>query len=309
MTGSIVLATEQGLGYLAKAFFDNGLIDLACIHPHTSRKTHYEWYTNRVSEEELLEKCDTLIFFETPFNWKIIPKARAKGIKTILIPMYECTRYPLPYQPDEIWCPSPLDYQFYTDRGEECKLIQVPVDVSWKLRPKALVFVHNAGNGGLGGRNGTKELIEAFDLIKSEARLIIRSQVPIKYNNSKIDVRIGTFDDIWSEGDVFIFPEKFNGLSLPLQEAFASGMLVMAGDRFPMTTWLPEEPLIPITGFHKETIAVEFNCAEYDPKMIAEKIDLWYGTDIVKFSLLGKEFNEKNSWRNQKELLKNLMFA
>lgn len=309
MTGSIVLATNQGLGYLAKAFFDNGLIDLVCVHPHTSRPNHYGWYPNRVSEEELLEKCDTLIFFETPFNWQIILKARVKDIKTILVPMYECTRYPLPYQPEEIWCPSPLDYQFYTGRGEECREIQIPVDIKWKLRSEALVFVHNAGNGGLGGRNGTKELIEAFSLVKSNARLIIRSQVPLKCDNPKIEVRVGTFDDIWSEGDVFIFPEKFNGLSLPLQEAFASGMLVMAGARFPMTEWLPTEPLIPMSGYHKEKISVEFDCADYDPKIIAEKIDFWYGKDITKFSLKGKTYNETNSWKNQKELLKDLLSA
>lgn len=301
MVGSIVLATEQGLGYIAKAFFDNGIIDMVCIHPHTSRKNHYEWYPSHVSEEILLEQCDTLIFFETPFNWKIIPKARGLGIKTILIPMYECTRYPLPYQPDEIWCPSPLDYRFYTGRGEECKQIQIPVDVPWKLRSKAVTFIHNAGNGGLGGRNGTKELIEAFSLVKSEARLIIRSQIPIQCDNPKIEVRVGTFDDIWSEGDVFIFPEKFNGLSLPLQEAFASGMLVMAGARFPMTEWLPKEPLIPVAGYHTERISVEFDCAEYDPKVIAEKIDIWYSKDIRNFSLRGKEFNTKNSWKALKE--------
>lgn len=310
MIGSIVLATDQGLGYLAKAFFDNDLIDLICIHPHSSRKNHYGWYPNRVSEEELLRLCDTLIFFETPFNWKIIPKARALGIKTILIPMYECTQYPFHYQPDEIWCPSDLDYNFYREKGENCQKIQIPVNIRWKLRPKARVFVHNAGNGGLGGRNGTKELVEAMQYVKSPIKLIIRSQVPINIpKDSRIDVRIGTFDDIWSEGDVFIFPEKFNGLSLPLQEAFASGMMVMAGTRFPMTEWLPTEPLIPVLKYTKQNISIEFQCAEYDPKVIAERIDSWYGKDISKFSLLGKEFNEKNSWKNLKEKYKELMSA
>lgn len=309
MTGSIVLATDQGLGYLAKAFYDNGLIDLVCVHPHSSRENHYGWYPGRVSEEELLRLCDTLIFFETPFNWKIIPKARELGIKTILIPMYECTQYPLPYQPDEMWCPSALDYDFYTKREEECKQIKIPTDIPWKLRSKAHLFIHNAGNGGLGGRNGTKELIETFKYVKSDAKLIIRSQIPIKCDNPKIDVRVGTFDDIWSHGDVFIFPEKFNGLSLPLQEAFASGMMVMAGARYPMTEWLPTEPLIPVLKYKKQNIAVEFECAEYDPKIIAEKIDFWYDKDISKFSLLGKTFNEANSWKNQKEALKELLSA
>lgn len=302
MIGAIVLSTEQGLGYLAKAFYDNGIIDLVSIHHHTSRKNHPEWYASNVSHETLLAQCDTLIFFETPFDWKIIPRARQLGIKTILIPMYECTRFPFIYEPDEVWSPSALDHEFYG--GKSTRQIQIPVDIKWKLRKKARVFVHNAGNGGLGGRNGTKEVIEAFKLIKSEARLILRSQVPIKCDQPNIEVKIGTFDDIWSEGDVFIFPEKFNGLSLPLQEAFASGMLVMAGKRFPMTDWLPNEPLIPPSGSHKERILVEFDCVEYDPKTIAKQIDFWYNTDISKFSLLGKEFNDKNSWKAMKDKYK-----
>lgn len=305
MTGSIVLSTNQGLGYLAKAFYDNGIIDLVEIKPHTTRENNYKWYPKHVNRETLLEKCDTLIFFETPFDWKIIVQARERGIKTILIPMYECTRYPFPYQPDEVWCPSDLDYKFYTEKGEVCKKIQIPVDVKWKLREKARVFVHNAGNGGLGGRNGTQELLEAMQYVQSPIKLIVRSQVDIK---KVIDPRIeylnGTRDNIWEEGDVFIFPEKFNGLSLPLQEAFASGFLVICGARYPMTEWLPNEPMIPIEGYHKESIAVPFDCAEYNPETIAKVIDEWYDKDITKFSLMGKEFNQNNSWKKLKESLK-----
>lgn len=301
MTGSIVLATEQGLGYLARDFYDNGVIDMVCVHPHSTRKNHYEWYPGHVSRETLLEKCDTLIFFETPFDWRIIREARERGIRTVLIPMYECTRFPFPYEPDEVWTPSALDTRFYGDKTTKEVTIPVPNRVKWKLRRKALVFVHNAGNGGLGGRNGTKELVEAFRHVKSDARLIVRSQVPVMCDDPRIDVRIGTFDDIWDEGDVFVFPEKFNGLSLPLQEAFASGMAVMAGDRFPMNEWLPAGMLIPVSGYHRERIAVEFDCAEYDPKEIAATIDSWYGRDISEFSLLGKQFNEKNSWKKLRE--------
>ena len=104
-----------------------------------------------------------------------------------------------------------------------------------------------------------------------------------------------------------MFPEKFNGLSLPLQEAFASGMLVMAGARFPMTRWLPNEPLIPVEKYSIQRIAVEFDCAEYSPIQIANTIDRWYNKNITEFSLLGKEFNYKNSWNNLKDTYMALM--
>lgn len=296
--GAIVLATDQGLGYLSKAFYDNGLIQYVYIHKHSSRKTHTEWYPKNIQVkniDELIEKSDTVLLFEEAFDWSVIPKARQLGKKTVLMPMYECTRNPLPYVPDLILNPSALDQKYYPNGTQ----VTVPVSVPWKRREYARVFVHNAGNGGLGGRNGTRELLDAMRHVQSPIKLIIRSQVPIKVPNDKrIELRVGTFDDIWSEGDVFVFPEKFNGLSLPLQEAFASGMLVMCADRFPMNTWLPREPLIPVSGYKKERIAVEFDSAIITPESIAKTIDKWYNRNIGEYSVMGKRWAEQNSWRS-----------
>lgn len=310
--GTICLATNQGLGYLAKDFYDNGIIDEVYVHKHTSRTNHYEWYPNRVQTiDELLEKIDILLMFETPFEWKVIPKARAKGIKTVLMPMYECTYHPFPYEPDQIWCPSDLDMKFYQDKGHEnCVRVDVPVDVAWKQREKALVFVHNAGNGGLGGRNGTAELIKAMEYVKSPIKLIIRSQSHEYHSKDERITFVNTSvpkEELWNEGDVFVFPEKFNGLSLPIQEAFASGMLVMASMRFPNTSYLPLDPLIPVKGYKQERISVIFESAIIDPIDIAKTIDVFYNRDITNYSNLGKKFGEKMSWKIQKEKYEALM--
>lgn len=297
--GSIVLATHQGLGYLAKSFYDNGIINRVYIKDHSSRKNNYHWYRPEDivgSPDELLD-CDALIFFEEVFDWKIIPKAREQNVKTILMPMYECTRNPLPYVPDMVICPSLLDMQYF--REYHPVFMTVPVKENWKLRQKARVFVHNGGNLGLGGRNGTQEVLSAMEYVKSPVRLLVRSQVPINGpSDDRIEYQTGQFPkkDLYDTGDVFIFPEKFNGLSLPLQEAFASGMMVMAGDRFPMTSWLPQQPLIPVDYITRERIAVEFEYSHYDPKVIAKHIDYWYNKDITKYSLMGRKFQLKNSW-------------
>lgn len=179
----------------------------------------------------------------------------------------------------------------------------IPVNVKWRQRTKAKVFVHNGGHGGLGGRNGTKQVIEAMKHVKSPIRLILRSQDDIYApHDERISVEIGTVPSSkLYDGDVFLFPEKFNGLSLPLQEAFASGMAVMAGDRFPMNEWLPKDILIPVNRYTKERISCEFDCAHYDPKSIAMKIDEWYNKPIESLSLIGKEWAEKNSWDKLKQ--------
>lgn len=300
VVGSIVLTTDQGLGYLAKAFFDHGLIQKVYIHPHSSRTNHVDWYPKDavVTYPEDLLDCDSLLFFEEVWHWKLIPMARERGVRTALMPMYECTRNPLPYQPDTIIAPSRLDQNAYPGST----FIPVPVEVPWKLRERAKIFVHNAGNGGLGGRNGTREVLAAWQYVKSSAKLILRSQVPVQaVADPRIDVRVGQFEDIWSEGDVFIFPEKFNGLSLPLQEAYAAGMLVMAGRRFPMDTWLPKEPLIPVARYTTERIAREFQSAHYDPKVIAQMVDEWYDKPIESYSRQGHAWATKHSWDNLRE--------
>ena len=295
--GSTVFATNQGLGVLAKAFYDHGIINKVWIQKHSTRKTHYDWYPDRLMLQEELLECDALLFFETPFNWKLIPQARERGIRTALMPMYECTNFPAPYEPDVYVCPSLLDLEYYKDKN--AVFIPVPVKATWRLRERARVFVHNAGNGGIGGRNGTKELLQALPYVKSPIKLIIRTQEKnFTCTDPRVEIRTGTvpYDELFNEGDVFIFPEKFNGLSLPLQEAFASGMLVMAGNRFPINTWLPVDPLIPVDSYKTEKIAVQFESAVYDPREIARTIDTWFDADISDYSREGREFGLQHSF-------------
>lgn len=310
MIGAIVLATEQGLGYLAKDFYDNGLIDKVYVYPHSKRKNHYEWYDNRVGRPEDLLDCDAILMFETPIDWTIIPKARQAGVKTILMPMYECTPYPLRYIPDLILTPSDLDQQYYPE-GVRIN-VPVPNEVKWKLRERAVHFVHNSGNGGLGGRNGTQELLDAMRYVMSPIKLTVRSQsLDLVSNDPRVEIVKDSipFEKLYEEGDVFIFPEKFNGLSLPIQEAFASGMPIMCGNRFPMNKWLPTEIMIPVEEYKKERIHVEFDSAQFDPKAIALTIDEWYNKDITRLSLLGKKFKEENSWQKLKEKYETVMSA
>jgi glycosyltransferase involved in cell wall biosynthesis len=306
MIGAIVLATPQGLGYLAKDFYDNGIFDKVLIRHHGSRENHPEWYDKGKwlqpeNYEWFFNGLDSVLYFEEPFEWGLLLEARKRGIKNVLCPMHECTRFPFPYEPDLLLCSSLIEMDLY--KGKNTVFAQIPVKESWKLRERAKVFVHNAGNGGLGGRNGTKELIEAMKYVKSPIKLIIRSQsLDIECDDSRVEIRKGNFEhnELYSEGDVFIFPEKFNGLSLPIQEAFASGMPIMSSNRYPFNTWLSNELLIPVKEYKKERIAVEFDSAIIDPKDIAETIDRWYNKDITKYSLMGKSWGEKNSWNNLK---------
>ena len=122
-------------------------------------------------------------------------------------------------------------------------------------------------------------------------------------DDDRISIQTETlkYEDLFLEGDVFLFPERFNGLSLPLQEAYASGMAVMCGKRFPMTSWLPNELMVPVEKYETVSIVnVPFKQAKYDIKQIANTIDEWYSKDIKEYSLSGKAWAEKNSWEQIK---------
>ena len=350
--GSLVYATEQGLGILAKSFFDHCVVTDPVIVRHGRRPTREEWYpvgtpilnSLRVDKVLLdwLKRIDVFLAFETPFIWDLFELCRSNSVKTVLCPMHECLEVAKVQQhPPDMWlCPSHLDIQVAVRLAKnisDVEYLPIPVEVPWRQRTRAEVFVHNAGHGGLRGRNGTAELLQAMRLVKSDAKLILRSQdhqswPPYPELLGKVTLHEGTqpYDQLWNDGDVFVYPEKFNGLSLPLQEARAAGMLVMCSDRFPMNTWLPTEveyqdgdesfvpltrnPLIPVKSYNKGQRTFpqfhEFDEAVIDPRDIAAKIDEFYGADITEYSLGGREWAKQMSWENLKprylEVMSNL---
>lgn len=342
--GSIGYATNQGLGILAKSFVDSGLVTNYFVLLHAHRPSHLEWFPSspkcHVREasagglrniKQFCKQQHVMLFFETPHVWELLPYCRQHKVTTVLMPMYECLPYyrELPSQPDYFLCPSMLDLQYFPDRSV---YLPVPVDMPWRLRQRAELFVHHAGHGGLRGRNGTKELLEALRYVTTPARFLITAQKSSVLGDaeqhlppdvrSRVEFRKGTapHGTLWDEGDVCVHPSKFDGLSLPLQEARAAGMLVMTTDRKPFNEWLPTDvpkettqshdgkfsctvngnPLIPVERYDRARVAgrcVEFDEAVLDPRAMAAKIDEWHGKDIREYSEQGREWAEANSWQ------------
>jgi hypothetical protein len=324
--GSLVFCTDQGLGHLAKSFYDAGVVTDPLLVRHGRRPEHPEWFpgatyagTHRAVTPEmgdLVGRVDVMLFFETPFCWDLIPYCRGRGVATVLMPMHECMPDPLPETPDAFLCPSLLEAECYPPgAGVLSEFVPVPTDFprfpQWRRRDKAEVFVHNAGWGGLKGRNGTRTALEAWRYVRSDARLILRCQDSM-WNNSggyklaapadpRVQVFYGTLprERLYSEGDVFLFPERFNGLSLPLQEAYAAGMLVMATDRHPVNSWLPHGPLVPAEGFVESRVSPRcraFREAVVRPSAVARMVDEWYGREIGPSSEGGRAWAEEHSW-------------
>lgn len=311
--GSIGYSTYQGLGLLLKDFYDNGIVQVVYNYLHPSRDSYPSWYGNNYVCElnyydekqvlKFLKEIDILFILETPFRWEIVDIAKRMGIKFVMMPMHECTPQILPIIPDGIINPSHLDQENYP-LGTYIP-VPIPSRVVWHQRTKIQTYVHNAGHLGMRGRNGTKELLEAVKLSEKPYKLLVRGQEELAriahtFKDPRVVFEVGTlpFDKLWSTGDAFIFPERFNGLSLPLQEARAAGMYVMCQDRFPMNEWLPIEGLIPV-GYERVD-RIGDGCPYIDsipsPEYIAKKLDACYGRDITQYSYNGKVWAERTSW-------------
>lgn len=255
----------------------------------------------------LLDGITGLVAFETTYDMRIFKEAKKRKIKTYIIPMYECSPPMSIIDPDVIICPSELDFNVYSKNkaGREVVFIPFPVDrerLKFTQKTKAHTFVHNAGHGGLAQRNGTSELLAAIPMVQSDVKFIIRSQGHINYSHPKADVRVGNFEnywDLWNEGDVFVFPHKFDGMSLPVQEALAVGMPVLSTAIFPFTKWLPTDWFFTADQIINTRVmnnSPEIEYAVVKPEEIARKIDEIANQDIREMSNLAMKIADKISW-------------
>jgi glycosyltransferase involved in cell wall biosynthesis len=109
----------------------------------------------------------------------------------------------------------------------------------------------------------------------------------------------GNRTTLFEEGDVFVFPHKFDGLSLPIQEAMAAGMPIITTDFFPFNEMLPKELLFAPDDVGKAKLCED--CRNIDlhfiyPKLLAQKIDEWANKDITQYSLQANRMVEELDW-------------
>lgn len=291
--GIVARCDWSGLGVMTFDFFRNFIVSKVLVvgggyQNDFSRFDGYEGTESRVCALQtpgnedmdwLLDGVDMVVTFETPYNWNIYTKAKEKGVKSVLIPMFEWTpvKEKMPSEPDLYLCPSKVDFDEI--EGEKVYL-PTPVNrslVPFKERTEAKTFIFNNGHGGWGGRNSIQEFFQALPFVKSDVKFKVRSQVPFDgaINDSRVEVQMGDlpYEQLWNEGDIYVHLHKFDGLSLPLNEALAAGMPVIALNKAPHNEFLPKELLVPVEA--KPTIMVgrPTESAIINPLKVAEMID------------------------------------
>lgn len=320
--GIVARCDNSGLGVMAFDFFRNFIVEkvLTVSGSYQNYYDRFEGYggtqqiicaqhTPTIEEiENFLKDLDVVVAFETPYNWNLFTIAREKGVKTVLIPMYEWTppKDQMPSEPDLYLCPSELDMKEIDGNKE---LIHTPINldlIPYRERTEAKTFVFNNGHGGFGGRNSLVEFLQAIQFVKSDVKFIIRSQVDFEpINDSRVSVFDGDlpYEDLWKDGDICVHIHKFDGLSLPLNEAMAAGMPILGLNIFPHNTFLPKETLIEPEAIGKVQLARKTDSAVISPLKIAEKIDEIAGMPsekIIELSKRSRAIAEGWSWKEQK---------
>ena len=249
------------------------------------------------SDEALELFCDGLdaVFtIETPYNWNLFKICRNFGVTSIMKINYEGLERT--DRPDIYVAPN----QWHSSDVPTDKIIPFPVDRGiWKFKQKkyARVFLHSAGNTAPYDREGTELFLQAIPLIRSNIRIIIQSQRPVRrIQDPRVKYQGELPDHKLYNADVLVHPRRYGGQTLKLTEAISCGLVPIMTDMIPQNQWLPKEFLIPISGLNDIHISQKVEICDFKPEHLASKIDELAGADISKYSGDMGNIAEQYTW-------------
>lgn len=199
--------------------------------------------------DEFADLVDVAISVESDWGGTVYPRLRERGVKVVLLPMFEWWNPSLPMNQhiDLFICTTKQCYDGIPFKNKV--FIPCPVDthkIKYRQRTgKPRLFIHNAGNIGIGGRKGTLETIRAFTKVKNQhLKLRVNSQVDVSEDierlvesDQRISLNIENFEnyaDLYKYGDVLIYAPHYDGQALVSAEAMAAGLPVITIDKPPM---------------------------------------------------------------------------
>lgn len=309
------------------------IIDLTTINAQIGKKTelHLERYPDgrvlegpptKVMIEEILSGTDVLLTVETPYNYELFERAKAKGIKTILQYNYEFLDYlqiPGLPQPDLLLAPSTWHLEDVKGRFDaNVEYLPVPTNrhvLPFRERTTAKHFVHVAGHPTFMDRNGTAVVLEAMQYVKSPIQLTIYSQFPIEsYFDERITLKHLDIENYWTiynqkDYDILLLPRRYGGLSLQLNESLSVGMPVVMTDVEPQNSFMPKQLLIEPLGADTIHTRTEIECYKPSQQALARKIDELYREPrlVNNLSKWANRYAETTSWHTLKPKYDNLI--
>lgn len=340
--GLIARADNRGLGQQTWMFHQHVqpaktmVIDCPSAKPLPLRMERFPGATvikglPRASDfAEWLTGLDVIYTAETPYSHCLFSEAERLGVKTVLHvnpEFLDHIRKPYMPKPTVFACPT----AWLWERIPQPKAI-LPVPVATEhftpqTADRATQFLHVVGRPAIHDRNGTEDLLLALQSVRSDIAVTITCQepgyvkqlmsansihLPANIKLTVCDADVDNYWDLYTGQHVLIAPRRFGGLSLPMQEACAAGMPVIATAVSPNTDWLPADWLIRSdwTGQFMAHTSVDLYTADH--RALAAKIDQlamdsdYYRDSSTKALGIAKELSWDNLLPEYQRLLSSL---
>lgn len=198
-----------------------------------------------------------VVVFNEEHDWALVAAVKEAGLTVVTyLDYYKADWAPHMRLYDVVLCSTQRTYELVRD---VCRAVYVGWCVDTDVfRPRRAIepratFFHNAGWLGINYRKMTPAAILAFDAVKHalpHATMFIHAQVgPEKLPPSTqrilarqkgITYHVETLPPPghYHRGQILLFPSKLEGLGLPLPEAMACGLPVIATDAPPMNEFI-----------------------------------------------------------------------
>jgi 1,2-diacylglycerol 3-alpha-glucosyltransferase len=150
---------------------------------------------------------------------------------------------------------------FYIPWGTNCSLFS---GNPGRTNENSVAFFHSSGRNCY--RKGTDLLVEAFQNLHGNARLIIHSERLSEYPEIVAainqDPRIEAIEEtvggsgLYNLGDVYVYPSRLDGIGLTIAEAMSSGLPVITTDNPPMNEFVKHGQngrLVPVQSFERRS--------------------------------------------------------
>lgn len=319
--GIYAYRTQTGLGYQCRDYYKwlnphkvlvidlNGLNGVPLTDWYPEAQT-VKGYPRPHELREFLSGLDVVLLAETPLNYDFYTIAKEMGVKTAAVPnmeFFDHSVHPEYETPDLFIVPSMWKYDeceaFATERGVKIVQLHHPVDrdifpFRQRTTPKPL---HIAGKPAAYDRNGTWDYMEAVPdgTLVTQNEFFAR-QIRAKYRHCNVYTNIEDPNYMYQLGDVLVFPRRYGGNCLPLNEALSTGMPVIMPDTSPNNHLLPKEWLVPAKVTDRFTPRTVVDVYSVDIDALREKVEWFKSCDIQAESRRADEIAQSISWEVMK---------
>ena len=143
--------------------------------------------------------------------------------------------------------------------------------------------------------------------------------LPQRDTRVSVQMKEDDYENLWKEGDIYLHLHRWDGLSLPINEAMAAGMPIIAPNFYPHNEFLPKRLLFPVDTIVRECLREglrEIDVHVISACTVAQKIDevaMMQEEEITLLSQAVNQLADERSWRVIKpqfvETLNNLVKA